>query len=366
MRFFQTIRATTVLRVLCAAAALCATTTGCMKYGPHQEETFDFGPGSGYPQDGVFILHEGRFTYGEASLSYYIPSTGLLENEVFVRANGIKLGDVAQSVGIFDGKAYVAVNNSGAVFAIDPYTFRITGALFGVPSPRYIHFVSGEKAYITGYDDPRIAVFNPHTMQLTGHIDTGSHTSTEQMAAWGKWLFVTCWSYDNTVLVIDTETDRIVESLKTRLQPRWIAIDAYEKLWVLTDGGYAVSGQTREAPALYRIDAATRQIEKEFVFSIGDSPKGLALDGSRQTIYFLNGNLYRMQVNAEQLPSRPFFANNNKTIFYSLGVDPASGDVYLGDAIDYSQRAAIYRLNPDGRPVDTLRTGIIPTAFAFK
>lgn len=47
-----------------------------------------------------------------ASLSYYNPEMKHVENEVFARANGMKLGDVAQSMVIHKGVGWIVVNNS--------------------------------------------------------------------------------------------------------------------------------------------------------------------------------------------------------------------------------------------------------------
>ena len=52
--------------------------------------------------------------------------------------------------------------------------------------------------------------------------------------------------------------------------------------------------------------------------------------------------------------------------YYALGVDPRRGDIYVGDAIDYQQQGVVYRFSADGRGLDTLRVGIIPTDFCFR
>ena len=44
-------------------------------------------------ESGLFICNEGNFQYGNATLSYYDPTTMTVENEVFYRANAMKLGD---------------------------------------------------------------------------------------------------------------------------------------------------------------------------------------------------------------------------------------------------------------------------------
>ena len=91
--------------------------TACMKWEYGIEEEFS---ASG---DGVFITNEGNFQYGNASLSYYDPTTMTVENEVFNRANAMKLGDVAQSMIIHDNVGWEVVNNSHVIFAIDINTF---------------------------------------------------------------------------------------------------------------------------------------------------------------------------------------------------------------------------------------------------
>lgn len=333
-----------------------------MKFGPVPEEEFHYPsvPGGG---DGVFIICEGNFMYGNATLSYYVPSSGELQNEVFARANGMKLGDVAQSMSIYDGIGYIVVNNSGIIFGIDPETFSIRKVIRGVGSPRYMHFRDG-KAYVTSLYEPRITVLDMATATVAGYVETPGHTSTEQMVSFGDTLFVSCWSYDDTVLVVDMRTNKIVDEMELRSQPRYMAADAFGKLWVLTDGG-AGEGQSLQPPALYRIDAASRKIEREFVFRSGDSPKGLCTDGSGETVYFLNGDVWRMDAKSDELPQKPFLRAVN-TIYYALGVDPCKGDVYVGDAIDYQQQGVVYRFSDDGRGMDTLRVGIIPAAFCFR
>ena len=109
-----------IKRILCLLFAILLSS--CMGYGPIDEEAFDvggdFGNGDEVTGKGLFITNEGNFMYGNASLSYYNPEMKHVENEVFARANGMKLGDVAQSMGIHKGVGWIVVNNSGVIFAI--------------------------------------------------------------------------------------------------------------------------------------------------------------------------------------------------------------------------------------------------------
>ena len=47
------------------------------------------------------------------------------------------------------------------IYAIDINTFKEVGRITGFTSPRYIHFLSDEKAYVTQIWDPRIYIVNP-------------------------------------------------------------------------------------------------------------------------------------------------------------------------------------------------------------
>ncbi len=334
-------------------AACAATMAACMEFGPLDEEPF------GFSQGGVFITCEGNFGSDNASLSFYQPSERTIENEVFSRANGMRLGDVAQSMALHRGRGYVVVNNSGVVYVIDPASCTVTGLIEGVVSPRYIHFPNDTTAYVTDLYDPRITVVDTRSNRIRGRIAMNGHKSTEQMAQWGDELFVNCWSYDDKLLVVDTRREQLVDSIEVGPQPTSLVCDRHGKIWTVTEG------RTDGIPAvLYRIDAATRTIERSFVFPAGDHPSELVLNGRRDTLYFLNRDVWRMPVTAEALPTTPFLPYS-ETTYYGLGVDPRNSEVYVADAIDYVQHGVVYRFSPRGEALDTLRVGITPGSFCF-
>ncbi len=325
--------------------------------------------------EGVFIVNEGNFMYGNASLSYYDMESGEVFNDVFFNANAMPLGDVAQSMVIRDSLAYVVVNNSGKVVVMNVNTFEYVSVIGGLTSPRYMHFVDDTKAYVSDLYAKSIAVVNPQTFEVTASIDVSLpesgfyRHSTEQMFPFGKYVFVNCWSFDNSILVIDSETDEWIETIEVLVQPNSMVMDNYGKLWVLADGGFPGSPFAYEEPGLMRIDAATRQIEHTYRFELGDRPLALSINGTGDTLFYINRHVFRHDVTSADAPEK--FIESPYTTGYAggfsaLGVDPVSSNIYVADAIDYMQSGRVYRYAPDAELADSFRVGIIPGEFVFR
>ncbi|NOZ35237.1 MAG: YncE family protein [Chlorobi bacterium] len=323
--------------------------------------------------NGVFICNEGNFTYGNASLSFYEPETNTVENDIFYNTNNFPPGDVAMSMAIKDTSAYLVVNNSGKILVINTNTFKYSATISGLTSPRYILFISDTKAYVTDLYNKNIAVINPKTFTQTGSVFIGN--GSEQIVKYQNFAFTVGWSFNNKVYKINTDNDKLTDSLTVTKQPNSIVLDKNNKLWVLSDGGFSGIPGGQEIPSITKIDAETFTIEKEYTFSsVETSPARLTINGTKDTLYFLNsspsgGNesegIYRMPVNSDNLPDVAFIPQGDK-LFYGLGIDPATSDIYVSDAIDYLQKGIVYHYKSDGTIINTFKTGIIPSYFCFK
>lgn len=319
--------------------------------------------------DGVFIVNSGNFGYSNASLSYYNPETKSVSNNVFQSANGQKLGDVAQSMTIYNGKAWVVVNNSHVVFAFDPVTYKELGRITDFTSPRNIHFVSDSKAYVSQLWDNRIIVINPQKYEVTGYITVPDMTmengSTEQMVQIGKYVYCNCWSYNNRIIKIDTTTDQVVGQVEVGLQPVALVADKNNKLWTLCDGGYYGSPYGYEAPSLYQVDPETLTVMRHFDMTLGTTASALLINGNRDALYWCAGDVWRMDITATELPATSLIAADGRW-FNAMSIDPVREDIYVADAIDYTQSGIIYRYSKSGAKVDEFRVGIIPAGFCWK
>lgn len=330
----------------------------------------------------VFIINQGNFGDGNSSLSYYDPAAKTVINNVFYGTNGLPLGDVANSMAIRDSLGYIVVNNSGKIYIINVNTFKYVGKITGFTSPRNICFINDNEAYVTDMYSKTIEIVNPQSMKITGAINIDNHNTkftqhtSEQVVLYKNYAFVNSWSFDDKVLVINTNTNQVVDSITVTKQPNTMVLDKNNDLWVLSDGGYTNSNYGQVNAALTEIDAKTREILKTYTFpDIGASPTGLCENPGKDTLYYLKlptygatinlPGVYAMSIGDQSLPSVPIINQNGRS-FYALGVDPGSGTIYVSDAKDYQQNGKVFVYSPKGQVDDSITAGIIPGGFCFK
>jgi len=66
-------------------------------------------------------------------------------------------------------------------------------------------------------------------------------------------------------------------------------------------------------------------VEKQFKFKLGDWPSEVQLNGDGTKLYWLNKDVWQMDVTANRIPVRPFLEYQN-TLYYGLTVNPANGE----------------------------------------
>ncbi len=326
-----------------------------------------------FPHSGVLICNEGNFTYGNASLSFIDLETDSIYNDVFHKANGFPLGDVAQHITIYQDNVYISINNSGKIYVIDKTSFKYNGEITGLSSPRYICIKNSLKAYVTDLYSPYIVVFNPVTYQKEKTIYVGR--STEYAILQDNFLFVTSWAYQNVIYKINTDNDEIIDSLTVGYQPNSMVIDKDATLWILADGGnYGDENQT--FATLTHVSIIDLEIIKTFVFNnISSSPSRLNINTTKDTLFFLDNNwegtqtninagLYKMSVNENNLPTEAFI-NQDINNFYGFALLP-EGEIFLTDALSFAKNGNILRYNSSGKQIKKYEAGIIPAWITYK
>jgi hypothetical protein len=310
---------------------------------------------SGGGGKGVFVINEGNFFSSNASLSYFEPLSGAVTTDIYRERNNSALGDVAQSMGYFNGSYYLVINNSGRVIKCDAGLRK--QAELTLPSPRYMLHLSPAKAYVSDFTSDAIAVIDlPSFSQRTSIRCPGW---TEQMLMlYGK-VFVTNMKREY-LYVIDAKEDRLTDSVYVGLGAGSLVLDRNDRLWVLSSGDEfsGIKGRLSRINPLVHTIEWTRQFQ-------GGSPRYLCANSSGDTLYFIDQHIFRMPVGSGSLPQDQFISGTGRT-WYGIGVNPRDGRIYLSDALDYLQRSNIYYYDSRGVELGFFKAGINASGFYFE
>ena len=307
---------------------------------------------------GVFITNEGTFGWGYASVSYYRCDSNTIYEDIFNTVNHRHLGDVCQSMYIYNDKAYIIVNNSQKIEIVDVNTFVSAGSITGLRSPRYFLPVSASKAYVSDMYSNTLSVINLNTNTKTGDIVFPG--SSEEMVLANNKVYIT-----NTLkpylFIADPATDQITDSIHLSYGTLSVKQDNNGKLWVMCMG----NANDHTPAALYKINPVNKAIETSIGFS---SPLNawnkLKMNKTHDTLYFTNNGVFRMKSTDSQLPSDTFIKSNGRN-FYGLGISPFDGNIYISDALDYVQKGKVYIYSNNGILLRNFNAGIIPGDFIF-
>lgn len=306
----------------------------------------------------VYVVNEGNFMVGNASVSLFDPgSSQVIENFYQSQNSSSFLGDVAQSLSRFNSLFYVVVNNSNKIVVCDEQ-FKFKASINGFTSPRYILPVSNSKAYVSDLYANKVYIVNLNSNAITGTIPCPGWT--ENMALAYNKAFVTNRKRNYTY-VINASNDIKNDSINVGPGAGDITVDKNDKVWILSAGDKTAS----IVPTLKKIDPLTHVIETNLDFTLNDSPGNLCINKTKDTLYFLNGGIFRLAINALSVPAVPLIEKGSKT-FYGLGINPNDYTIYASDALDYIQKANIYIFDVLGNQKHTFKAGINASSFYFE
>jgi YVTN family beta-propeller protein len=306
-------------------------------------------------ENGVLVMNEGNFQWGNASLDF-IDADGKVHRDVFQSTVKRPLGDVGQTITLLGNTAYLVVNNSGKIEALDLPGLGSICAITGLTSPRQLLPLGGGRAYASDLYSRQIAVLDLPSCSVVGSIATGGWT--EEMLAVGNRVYVT-QAGTNRLLVIDPATDQLLDSIVVGREPVALVQAADGLLYVLSSGSLGP-----EYASLDVVDPGTRQLVRQLVFPSGtDFPSDLTMNAAGDTLYWLNGGVFCMPTSASSLPTQAWIPAGTRN-FYSLAVR-GDGSLYVGDAKDYLQAGQVLRYSAGGALLATYAVGIIPGDFGF-
>ncbi|MGK0376933.1 YncE family protein [Patiriisocius sp. Uisw_017] len=333
-----------------------------------REEVVQELPPSGAYTEGMFILNEGGFGSSNATVSF-LDSDREVYGSIFSGVNNRGLGDVAQSMGFYGERAYIAVNNSSTIEVVNRNTFEsIATTTAMIVNPRYIEF-SGNKGYITNWGDPNdvsddyVAVLNLATNLVETKIPVPE--GPEKILFHNEKLYVAHkggYGYGNTITVIDVITQLVTSTIAVADVPSGMVI-TNGSLYVLCSGK-APFTQDETVAELFKINTATNTIEASLTFPIGVHPSFLELNNNI-LYYTIEGAVFAAAINDFQLPTSPLFQPSSNGLEILYGFKVTNSTIYIADAKDYASNGEVFIYNINGALQQQFSVAIIPNSFYF-
>jgi YVTN family beta-propeller protein len=300
---------------------------------------------------GLYVLNQGSFGANNTMLTYYDLASSIQTTDFFKNVNGFGLGDTGSDFVMYGGKVYIVMNVSGYIAVVNSFTAKFMDTIsFKNGSqnrgPQNI-LASGTHVFVSSTDGT-VAVIDTTSLSIVKYITVGSNPA--QMAISGSNLYVSntggysAPDYDSTVSVIDLNSFTETEKIVVGTNPGSLAGDSSGNLYVVCTGDYVSI-----APSLAKVSLATNKVT-------------LRVDSALGSIRYYNNTLLTTGgylgapvtgiLNTSDLSAvRPSFVTDGTTIEnpYGMDVDPANGDVYIGDAKDYTSSGEVFCFDLSGK-----------------
>ncbi|MEZ5007500.1 MAG: hypothetical protein R2753_05010 [Chitinophagales bacterium] len=325
---------------------------------------------------GLWIVNEGGFTFGQASLSFLDLVEDSMYNKVFEGINGRLLGDVFQSINFYKGKAYLTVNNSQKIEVVDSLTFESIATITGFNSPREIVGYQN-KLFITDLYSNKMKVVDATTYAEMAVIETKGWTN--KMLIHNDKLYVTVQQIfaNNTptsrkgLLIIDPITYEIDKYLALAQGANSLVLDKNNKLWVLCDGGLE-----EEIGGLFKIDPLAHSIETAIYFPSEEySASSLQMNKAKDQLYFIIADpgegidafdIMKMDINVTELPNETWF-DGEQLYIYGFMLDEERDEFYFNNAVGLLQEGFCYKYRLSNQSfIEKYQTGIFPSELYIR
>ena len=207
----------------------------------------------------LFTLCEGNFGSANSSLWSSSLNGGGMHDIVHWDESSNPLGDVGQSMSIYQEKLYIIMNNSHTIEVMSLAGGIYYESTLDLPSssPRYITF-NGEKGYISSWNLNAILILNLNNMEIIDTVEIDG--KPEKMIYFEDHLYISVpnksdWSTNDKVLKMRLSDNVIVENFTVEPGPNMIALydsslfitsSSYDDMWNKYSGTSTINLSTSE------------------------------------------------------------------------------------------------------------------------
>jgi YVTN family beta-propeller protein len=328
-------------------------------------------PGTEDELRGVFIVNEGLFGAGNGTVSFRSSDGGFFSADLFQAVNNTSLGDVVQSMHIYNSKGYIIVNNSQKIEVVSMKDFKTISTITGFSSPRYFLAVNNNKGYVTDWFSNTVKIIDLNSHTISGSVPAGN--GPEQMVVINNKVYV-CngggFGLDSTVTVIDAVTNSVIKTIEVGVNPGSLVLDNNGKIQVLCTGstGPDYIGGTADdiGSSIVTIDPISNTVISDVSLGQFDHPVKMVANNSGDKIYFLFGaDGYSGSIKRYDITSGTIYNVSGTTdLFYGLAIHPVSGDIYAG-RFGFNANCYMLHYNENSLLLDSVLVGIGPNSFSF-
>jgi DNA-binding beta-propeller fold protein YncE len=249
------------------------------------------------------------------------------------------------------------VNNSNKIEVVDMVSFKNIGTIKNLTSPRYLVAIDSSTGYVSDLYSNKITIVNLSSFEIIGYIDCWG--STEEMLKIDDKVYITNTKTEY-IYIANSLTNQIIDSLKLSLGSNSIVKDKENHIWVS-----CVGDNSKKIPAaLYKINTNHLKVDLKFTFEQGGNYwSRVKTNLAGDSIFYIKQHLYAFSIKDPSFPKEPFINNNGRNI-YGFGINPLNGEIYLADALDFSQRGIVYRY-AQRKELSKFNASIIPSDFIF-
>ncbi len=309
---------------------------------------------------GLYILNEGNFNWGNASVSWVKRDGSGLIQDLFQSTNGFLAGDVAQDL-LFEGDtAYLVMNNSGKVIPCDLPSLKAMPAINTGGSPRYLAVGENGTALVSDLYGNKLHVLNLRELRKTGEIQVWGWT--EHLVYDGNGFLVCQRTAPfssvpaNALLWIGSDGLSVRDSVVLSQEPVHMVLRNRTEPVVLLRGDTSIGDRSM----LIRITGEGRWDTLK-IFESDARPSLLAEAGGK--LYWLDRNkIYQWNNGATSVA----VSLSGISVPYALGADPLNGDIWIADALDYVRASRIWVYSESGSLKFQLSAGMISNKFIFR
>ena len=303
----------------------------------------------------MLVMNEGNFRRGNAGVSLYDFGT----SEVVQQALSTEVAgtlDVLQSATVLRGDSLLVLvsNNTNELVVIGAGDLSERARYAGAGSPRYLHELADGRWLISDLYAGNLLVIEPQSGDRN-LIAAPRHT--EQIIEYDGLLYVAAPS-SQSVVMLDRDPTQIIDSIRTNCRVSALAVSPAGML-------YAAAGvqSPTDTARLLQIEPQSQRIERVITLTIDEASLYPRLVATATGVAMLQRDLHLFDDDANGSVTRVPLPEVAQP--YGLGIDPFTGNWYVGDANATFSGSGLVHVFENRSAGLSFPVGPLPGSFIF-